>query len=100
MTKSLKAHDGLLTLLDGPYRNNPIESVLRCDRLLLIGRGIGITGLLPWANRHSNAKLCWSVKETAECFVQAMDGVLSGISEKDVRVGQKLDVRALLSQEV
>jgi ferredoxin-NADP reductase len=100
MSKSLEAHDMLLILLDGPYPNNPTESVLRCDRLLLIGGGIGITGLLPWANSHSNAKLCWSVKETVECLVQAMDEVLGGISEKDVRVGQRLDVRALLSQEV
>jgi Ferric reductase like transmembrane component/FAD-binding domain len=100
MTKSLKAHDSLLTLLDGPYPNNPTKSVLRCGRLLLIGGGIGITGLLPWVNSHSNAKLCWSVKETAECLVQAMDGVLSGVSEKDVRVGRRLNIRALLSQEV
>ncbi|KAL9127263.1 MAG: hypothetical protein Q9217_003822 [Psora testacea] len=100
MTKSLKAHDSLLTLLDGPYPNNPTKSVLRCDRLLLIGGGIGITGLLPWVNSHSNAKLCWSVKATAECLVQAMEGVLSRVSEKDVRVGRRLDIRALLSQEV
>ena len=100
MTKSLKAHCRLLTLLDGPYPNNPTKSVLRCDRLLLIGGGIGITALLPWVNSHSNAKLCWSVKEAAECLVQAMDGVLSGVCEKDVRVGRRLDVRALLSEEV
>jgi hypothetical protein len=100
MTKSLKAHDNLLTLLDGPYPSNPTKSVLRCDRLLLIGGGIGITGLLPWTNSHSNAKLCWSVKKTAECLVQAVDGALSVVSEKEVRVGRRLDINALLSQEV
>lgn len=100
MTKFLKAHDSLVTLLDGPYPNNPTKSVLQCDRLLLIGGGIGITGLLPWINSHSNVKLCWSVRETAGCLVQTMHGVLSGVSEKDVRVGRRLDIRALLSQEV
>ncbi|KAI9807293.1 MAG: hypothetical protein M1833_000036 [Piccolia ochrophora] len=100
MTKSLKAHDSLATLLDGPYPNNSTNSVLRCDRLLLIGGGIGITGLLPWVTSHSNAKLCWSVKETAASLVQAVDGVLSGIGEKDVRIGRRLDITALLSQEV
>ncbi|KAH0536625.1 hypothetical protein FGG08_006519 [Glutinoglossum americanum] len=100
MTKSLKARDSLFTLLDGPYPSSPAKSVLRCDRLLLIGGGIGITGLLPWINSHSNAKLCWSVKETAECLVQAVDGALSRANEKDVRVGRRLDISALLSQEV
>ena len=100
MTKSLKAHNSLLTFLDGPYPNNSTKSILRCDRLLLIGGGIGITGLLSWVDSHSNAKLCWSVKATAECLVQAMDGALSRVSEKDVRVGRRLDIRALLSEEV
>ncbi|KAL9608567.1 MAG: hypothetical protein Q9167_006613 [Letrouitia subvulpina] len=100
MTKALKAHDRLLTLLDGPYPNNPTKHILQCDRLLLIGGGIGITGLLPWVRSHPNAKLCWSVKETAECLVHAMDGVLSGVREKDVRLGRRLDIKALLSLEV
>lgn len=100
VTMSLKAHNSLLTLLDGPYPNNPTKSVLECDRLLLVGGGIGITGLLPWINVHSNVKLCWSVRETADCLVQAMNGVLSEISEKDVRVGRRLNIRALLDHEV
>lgn len=100
MTRSLKAHNSLLTLLDGPYPNKSPNPVLRCDRLLLIGGGIGITGLLPWVNSHSNAKLCWSVKETAECLVHALNGVLCGVREKDVSVGQRLDIGELLSQEV
>ena len=99
-TKFLKASSNLLTLLDGPYPNNPTKSTLRCDRLLLIGGGIGITGLLPWLSIHPNAKLCWSVKKTAECLVQALGVVLDGVAEKDVMVGQRLDIQALLSREV
>jgi ferredoxin-NADP reductase len=98
MTKSLKAADNLLTLLDGPYPNNPTESLLQCDRLLLIGGGIGITGLLPWLARHSNVKLYWSVKESAQALVQAVDGALE-FTEKVVRVGQRLDISALLREE-
>lgn len=100
MTKYLQAHDGLLTLLDGPYSNNPAKEVLRCDRLLLIGGGIGITGLLPWIANHWNVKLCWSVKEAAKCLVQAMGGVLSEIAEKDVKVGNRLNIRELLAEEL
>lgn len=100
MTKYLQAHDGLLTLLEGPYPNNSTKEVLRCDRLLLIGGGIGITGLLPWVANHWNVKLCWSVKETAKCLVEAVDSVLSGIAEKDVRIGSRLDVGKLLAEEL
>ncbi|MCJ1456008.1 hypothetical protein MMC28_006365 [Mycoblastus sanguinarius] len=99
ITKHLQADGGLLTLFDGPYCNNPSKEVLRCDRLLLIGGGIGITGLLPWVANHWNVRLCWSVKETAKCLVEAMDGVLSGIAEKDVKVGQRLSVSELLAKE-
>ncbi|KAL8702615.1 MAG: hypothetical protein Q9201_004221 [Fulgogasparrea decipioides] len=99
-TRSLKAHDRLITLLDGPYPNHSSTAILQCDRLLLLGGGIGITGLLPWVDNHPNVKLCWSVKETAGCLVQAMDGALSGITEKEVRVGQRLDFRTLLNEEV
>ena len=98
-TKYLQAHNGLLVLLEGPYPNNSTKEVLRCDRLLLIGGGIGITGLLPWAANHRNVKLCWSVKETAKCLVEAVDGALSGIAERDVRVGNRLNVDELLAME-
>ncbi|KAL9045864.1 MAG: hypothetical protein Q9214_001168 [Letrouitia sp. 1 TL-2023] len=100
MTNVLKAHESLLTFLDGPYQNNSTKHILQCDRLLLIGGGIGITGLLPWVRECPNTKLCWSVKKSAECLVQAFDDVLSEVHEKDVRVGRRLDIKALLSSEV
>lgn len=100
MTKYLQAHDGLLTFLDGPYSNNSIKEVQRCDRLLLIGGGIGITSLLPWVVNHWNVKLCWSVKETARCLVETMDGVLNGIAEKDVKIGSRMNVSELLAEEL
>ena len=100
MTRYLQAHDGLLTLLEGPYPNNSTKDILRCDRLLLIGGGIGITGLLPWIANHWNLKLCWSVKETATCLVDELDGALSGIADKDVRVGRRLNIPELLAEEI
>lgn len=98
-TKLLKAHDQLPTLLDGPYPNNSTGAVLGCDRLLLIGGGVGITGLLPWLTAHPNAKLFWSVKQGAEPLVDALDVALSNVAEKDVRIGERLDIAALLAEE-
>ena len=99
MTRSLAAHESLLTLLDGPYPNNSHDAILSCDRILLVGGGIGITGLLPWINAHGNVKLYWSVRATAASLVQAMDTALNRIREKDVRIGQRLDIVALLREE-
>jgi len=57
LTKLLKSHDRLLTLLEGPYLHNPSDEVMSCDHVLLIGGSIGITALLPWIHAHPNVKL-------------------------------------------
>ncbi|KAK0665958.1 putative ferric reductase transmembrane component [Cercophora samala] len=98
ITKHLQSNDGLLTLMDGPYHNASTREIRQCDRLLLIGGGIGITSLLPWIASHPNVKLFWSVKESARCLVEEVQGVLSEV-EKDVRVGNRLDVVHLLENE-
>jgi hypothetical protein len=46
LTKLLQTHGNLLALVDGPYPNGPINSIVKFDRVLLIGGGIGITGLV------------------------------------------------------
>lgn len=99
MTKSLHQTSNLLTLLEGPYPNNPTDEILRCDRVLLIGGGIGITGLLPWVVSHFNVKLYWSVKDNAKCLVDAVEKPLAGLAEKDVRVGSRLNLKELLAEE-
>lgn len=99
-TRLLKNHENLLTLLDGPYPSTPCRAVLKCDRLLLIGGGIGITGLISWVNCHLNVKLYWSVKQTAECVVRDLGLVLNGIAEREVRIGQRLDINTLLEEEI
>ncbi|KAL1860650.1 hypothetical protein VTK73DRAFT_7224 [Phialemonium thermophilum] len=99
ITKYLRAEESLLTLLEGPYSSQSTKAPLRCDRLLLIGGGIGITSLVPWVTRHWNVKLCWSVRESARCLVDEMEGPLSRVAEKDVRVGARLDFHALLAAE-
>ncbi|KAK4461312.1 ferric reductase-like transmembrane component [Cladorrhinum samala] len=98
MTKHLRAHDGLLTLLDGPYSNSHTGDVLRCDRVLLIAGGIGITGVLAWASRHWNVKLAWSVSDSARGLTEAID--LSGIANREVRVGTRFEVDELINEEV
>ena len=100
MTNVLVERENVLTFLDGPYPNNPIDSILKCDRLVVVTGGIGISGVLPWLNAHPNAKLYWSVKQSAECLVGAVGHVLNGIAEKDVRIGQRLDVRGLIGEEI
>jgi hypothetical protein len=100
MTSSLRATDNLLTLLEGPYPNNSTKSILRCDRLLLIGGGIGITALLPFAaSNYRNVKLAWSVKESGKCLVNELDGVLGTIADKEIRIGSRLNVAQLLADE-
>ncbi|KAK4176575.1 putative ferric reductase transmembrane component [Triangularia setosa] len=98
ITKYLQANDGLLTLMDGPYHNTTTREIRQCDRLLLIGGGIGITSLLPWIASHPNVKVFWSLKESAKCLVDEVGGVLSK-AEKHVRVGRRLNIAHLLEEE-
>jgi hypothetical protein len=97
ITKHLRSHGGLVTLLEGPYSNNTKRDVLRCDRVLLIAGGIGITGVLPWAYNHWNTKLVWSVAESARCLVDGVD--LSGVATKEVRIGRRFNARDLIAEE-
>lgn len=99
MTKHLRSDDSLLTLLEGPYRDASASRILSCERVLLIGGGIGITSLLPLARAHPNARLCWTVRQGAECLVRAVEGALRDVRDKDVRVGARTDVDGVLRGE-
>jgi predicted ferric reductase len=99
MTKALKSHTSLLTLLDGPYPNNSTSAVLKTDRLILTVGGIGITATLPFIAHHSNVKLYWSVKSSMEGLVSDLDSVLKSIREKEVVVGGRLDTETVLKRE-
>jgi ferredoxin-NADP reductase len=70
--------------------------------VLLIAGGIGITGILPFLKNHWNIKLAWSVKESAKCLVDDLDGAMAQLasSDKDVRVGSRIDVNQLLAEEI
>ena len=100
VTKGLCPQNNLLTFIEGPYPNNSIRQVLSCERLLLIGGGIGITSILPIAAHHRNVKLAWSVKESAKCIVDDLREALDQMKEKDVRIGSRYDIEDLLSQEM
>lgn len=99
LTRALRAHNEILTLVEGPYPNNSTSQVLRCDRLLLIGGGIGITALAPFVASHWNVRLCWSMKESARCLVDEMNVVLSEVTDKEVSIGKRLDIGKLLAEE-
>jgi hypothetical protein len=100
LTKLLQNHDNLLALVDGPYPNGPINSILKCDRVLLIGGGIGITGLVGWITARNNTKLAWSVNQSAQTLVDHLQDVTNIVLDKRILIGKRLDVKALLLQEV
>jgi len=101
ITTHLKTHNRLLTFLEGPYASIPsssVASLLKCDRLLIVAGGIGITGALPWVyGGHPNAKLVWSVKEANRGLVDAID--LSGVVSKEVKVGSRFEMGELIDGE-
>ncbi|KAL6856719.1 ferric reductase-like transmembrane component [Trichoderma novae-zelandiae] len=101
ITKHLEHHSGLLTLLEGPYPNGDPKDLLRCDRLVLIGGGIGITDLLPWAYNHWNVRVVWSVKDSAACLVNEVKGALdtSSITRNDIRIGGRFNVIEVIDEE-
>ncbi|ETS83068.1 hypothetical protein PFICI_04944 [Pestalotiopsis fici W106-1] len=99
MTKSIKPHHGLLTLVEGPYPTNHIKSVLQSDRLLLVGGGIGITGLLPFVTRYPNVKLLYSIKAADQPFLDVLGPLLDVGQEKEIVVGRRLNLDALLQDE-
>lgn len=101
LTKFLQSSSSLITLLDGPYPNNHTKSVLTSDRLLLIAGGIGITGILPFISQHTNVKLYWSLKESSAGLVTELENtaIFSGLREKEVSVGSRLNLSAILEAE-
>ncbi|CAI6285844.1 unnamed protein product [Periconia digitata] len=99
MTNHLEANSSLLTFVEGPYMNNSSTAILRCDRVLLVCGGIGITGLLPFAHAHWNVKLAWGLKESAKCLYDDMEPSLHSLTDKDIRIGHRLDIDKLIADE-
>ncbi|RBR27013.1 uncharacterized protein FIESC28_00281 [Fusarium coffeatum] len=101
ITKHLRSHDKLFTFLEGPYPGNDTRQILRCDRLLLIAGGVGITSVFALVHNHWNVKLAWAVKEDARCLVNELEPAMDAIStaQIDVRVGSRFDVTALIDEE-
>ncbi|EXM20426.1 hypothetical protein V3481_016258 [Fusarium oxysporum f. sp. vasinfectum] len=101
ITKYLESHDRLLTFLEGPYPGSDTRQVLRCDRLLLIAGGVGITSLFALIHNHWNVKLAWSVKAEARCLVNEIEPALDAVNtaQTDIRIGSRFDVAALIDEE-
>jgi hypothetical protein len=98
MTARLPSSGRVLTWLEGPYHNTSSSAVLTTDRLLLIGGGIGVTGLVPFLRAHGNAKLYWSLREKDEGLMHDLGPALRD-AEQDIRINSRLDVRELLEDE-
>lgn len=99
VTKHLSERINLPILVEGSYRGNLSSEIIKCDRVLLIGGGIGITGLLTWAFSHFNVKLAWSLKESSIPLLHDLQNALDKIEETVVVTGQRLDIEALLASE-
>ena len=90
----------LLALLDGPYPSNQTADLLGSDRLLLLAGGIGITAVLPFlAIGHPNMKLYWTLRPVARGVMDDIEPGLEGVKEKDIRVGERMDIRGILRRE-
>jgi predicted ferric reductase len=100
ITKMLNKHARLLTILDGPYPHSGSTEALEADRLLLLGGGIGITGLLGWVSIHPNVKLAWSVKASDQALVDEMSTAIGNVADKQVFVGQRFAIKDLLQKEI
>jgi hypothetical protein len=100
MTPTLRETNNILIPLEGRYPINSTKAILRCDSLLLIGDGMGITAFLPSTiSNYRNAKLAWSVREAGRCLVTAFSGILDTIADKKMKIGSWLNVAQLLSDE-
>lgn len=97
----------LPTLLDGPYpsTSNRNRLTARVNRLVLIGGGIGITGLLRYLPHSPHGggpavELHWSVKARDEALVRELEPLLAAVAlrERVVRVGGRVDVEGVLGR--
>lgn len=75
--------------------------MLRCDRVVLVAGGIGITGVLAWFDNHPNVTLFWSAKKSPCPLVAAMEPVVTRLGQggAEVRVGQRFAAREILEEE-
>lgn len=88
-----------MNLLEHPYQQNPSSDILKCDRLLLIVGGIGIMSTIAWTSEHSNLKLAWSVASSADALVIEVDVLLRPVLDKEILMGQRLNINSILQKE-
>jgi predicted ferric reductase len=87
------------TLVEGPYHSTSTRPVLLCDRLILIGGGIGITALFPFIAAHPNVKLHWSMRDEQDAMIQEIQPALEHV-EHNIIVNQRLNITELIQYEV
>ncbi|KAF1813119.1 ferric reductase transmembrane component 4 [Eremomyces bilateralis CBS 781.70] len=101
LTSMLRPGLVLPCLVEGPYGNRSSVTILSSDRVVVIGGGIGITGLLAYlSSGHVNTKLYWGVKEKYAGLVADVEEQLGAGVEKEVRLGKRFVAEEVLNSEI
>ena len=86
VARCLQSTGSLLVPIEELFHSSHNKMIPQCNSVLLINSGIGITGIVPFAYAHWNAKL---VKDSASLS-----------SDKHIKIGSRSDVAQLLAEEV
>jgi hypothetical protein len=95
----------LRVLIDGPYDHSGRidQQLARCDSILCIAGGVGITAFLPILkqNNTKECKLCWSSRKSG--LVAEVDHTLRTLPSNvkvETLVGRRLDLDSILSENM
>jgi NAD(P)H-flavin reductase len=103
-TLATRAGSGIPVLIESSYHSTKkAHDLERCTTLLAIAGGVGISTVLPILRTFPGprARLCWGVR--TDSLPKAIEGeiqCLPGYVEVECSVGKRLDLRALLEEEL
>ncbi|UNI16078.1 hypothetical protein JDV02_002551 [Purpureocillium takamizusanense] len=93
----------LPVLVEGSYHCTPSSQLSQCTTLLCIAGGVGVSAVLPLLHEHAAARrrLCWGMR-TASLLDEFRADITSlpASVQVDTSVGSRLDVEAMLREEL
>lgn len=106
LLQKTRANGGLLSmpvLVESSYHAQSTRQLRHCSTLLCIAGGVGITAVLPVLRSYAGpeSRLYWSVKHDDIVGALASEmQQLEGRMKTEVRVGERLDLQAIVRDEV